>query len=132
MMRTAKTNKPLTVLSAITLGYIEAGLVALLSVFILISGLQESHFAPMSTIMLSIFFLLIAIFIALAAHMLTQRKSSGRSLLLVWQLFLFVIGLQAFFGGQLLGGLIATVLALVVIITVLSHPTHLYLQQSHH
>lgn len=93
------------------LGTVEAVLIALYGVMLMVVGVLQEHLPVANSLMLGGFFIVIAATLVWAVRMLVQGKSSGRSLLLVWQLMIVIVGVQVVVGGRWLIGLVALVLA---------------------
>ena len=70
----------------------------------------------------------IALTIALSAYKLLQGKPSARSMLLVWQLFIVIMSVQAIIGGQLFLGLFGTALSGAAIILLFSTAANNYIE----
>ncbi|GGH59458.1 hypothetical protein [Rothia aerolata] len=93
------------------LGTVEAVLIALYGVMLMVVGVLQEHLPVANSLMLGGFFIVIAATLVWAVRMLVQGKSSGRSLLLVWQLMIVIVGVQVVVGGRWLIGLVALLLA---------------------
>lgn len=102
---------PRSVKLAGVLGTVEAVLIALYGVMLMVVGVLQEHLPVANSLMLGGFFIVIAATLVWAVRMLVQGKSSGRSLLLVWQLMIVIVGVQVVVGGHWLIGLVALVLA---------------------
>lgn len=102
---------PRSVKLAGVLGTVEAVLIALYGVMLMVVGVLQEHLPVANSLMLGGFFIVIAATLVWAVRMLMQGKSSGRSLLLVWQLMIVIVGVQVVVGGRWLIGLVALVLA---------------------
>ncbi|MDO4917530.1 MAG: hypothetical protein Q3974_07935 [Rothia sp. (in: high G+C Gram-positive bacteria)] len=115
MNETPKATAPAPAKIAAALAALESLLIAVYAILLLVASVHSS-LGIASIAMLAIFFLLVAGIIGFSAVKLLQGKSFGRSMLLVWQLFFVILGVQTIWGGQLLAGILATVLGGAILI----------------
>lgn len=76
-----------------------------------------------TTLVIAAFYLMVTLALAVGAYALLQGRRFGQPLVLVWQLFAFIIGIQTALGGQLLIGAGAVILSGVVILAVCAKST---------
>lgn len=76
-----------------------------------------------ATLVIAAFYLLMTLFLAGGAIALFQGRRFGQPLVLVWQLFAFIIGVQSAVGGQLFFGLATAFLSGVVVLATCSKAT---------
>lgn len=115
--------------SAAALATLESLLIAVYAILLLVVSVNSS-LGVASIAMLAIFFLLVAGIIGFSAVKLLQGKSFGRSMLLVWQLFFVILGVQTIWGGQLLAGILATVLGGAILVLLFTKSVNNFLAGS--
>lgn len=123
----ASLQAPGSIKVAAGVGFLEALAIAGYSVIMIISaGASETGMGRI--IALAIFFLVIAAVIAFSACKLLAGKPSARSMLLVWQLFAVILGVQTGVGGQLFIGLLAVFLGGLAIMMLFSSSVNAFFE----
>lgn len=109
------------------IGFVETTAIIVYSV-LMVFATGQSDLGAGRIIALALFFVVIALTIALSAYKLLQGKPSARSMLLVWQLFIVIMSVQAIIGGQLFLGLFGTALSGAAIILLFSTAANNYIE----
>lgn len=76
-----------------------------------------------TALVIAAFYLVVTLALAVGAFALLQGRRFGQPLILVWQLFAFIIGIQTAVGGQLFIGAGTAVLSGMVILAVCAKST---------
>lgn len=76
-----------------------------------------------ATLIIAAFYLLITLFLVGGALALLKGRRFGQPLVLVWQLFAFIIGVRSVVGGQIFFGLAIAILSGVVVLASCSKAT---------
>lgn len=111
---------------AAALAALESLLIAVYAILLLVASIHSS-LGLASIAMLAIFFLLVSGIIGFSAVKLLQGKTFGRSMLLVWQLFFVILGVQTIWDGQILIGVVATLLGGVILVLLFTKPVNNFL-----
>lgn len=122
-----KLQAPGAIKIAATIGFIETLMIVSYAVLMVLSAASNGGSVGMA-VALAAFFVLIAATIAFSGYRLLQGKPSGRSMLLIWQLFIVILGVQAMLGNQFFVGLCGTVLAGINIILLFASSVNAYLE----
>lgn len=69
-----------------------------------------------ASLVIAAFYILIALALAVGSIALWQGRRFGQPLVLVWQLFALIIGVQSAVGGQLFWGIITATLSGIVVL----------------
>lgn len=114
---------PHTVKLAVLLAGLEVALVALSAVIGIFASSDMGAALP-----IGLFFLLVAASLALGIVFLWKRRRAGRSLILVWQLFAVIIGVQTALGGAVAGGIVTAAVGGALILLLFAPSTATYLE----
>lgn len=126
-MKTTITQ-PSTVRAITILVALEAlGIIAYAVMLVL--AFSQSGLGLGNVIMLALFFVAVAAVLGVSARNLGRGKSSARSMILVWQLFLVIIGVQILLGGQPLLGVLGVVLGGAILVLLFVPATQKFLEE---
>ncbi|MDO4252676.1 MAG: hypothetical protein Q4C74_05520 [Rothia sp. (in: high G+C Gram-positive bacteria)] len=109
------------------LAYLEVVMLLVLGFSLTVVALSQGHFSIFSSLMLGGFFLLLALLLTLGINLLSRGKPSGRSILLVWQLFAIMLGVHNALAGQLLVGILVAVIAAIILLLLFSSAVNRHL-----
>ncbi|MEX3609560.1 hypothetical protein VVR12_00710 [Rothia sp. LK2588] len=119
---------PVSLVSILT--HLEAAVVGFYGIAIMATALAQGGAGVGSAMMLGLFFVVVAAVMLWAARLFTHGRGASRAMVLVWQLFIIIIGMQIALAGQWLIGIPAVAIAGIITVSLFTRAVHSHLDDA--